>query len=221
MLIRTPEPELMDDPAQATAYAQADFAIPHELCVDLFAQRFADVPADALAVDLGCGPADVTLRFARRYPGMRFHGIDGAAAMLAEGEKRITQAGMQQRIRLTQLQLPSAQLANARYDIILSNSLLHHLHDPGVLWQAVKHCARPGTIIYIMDLFRPDSITTGQSLVDTYADGEPEILRRDFYQSLLAAFTPAEVQQQLAVAGISGLRIETVSDRHMIISGRR
>ena len=45
------------------------------------------------------------------------------------------------------------------------------------------------------------------------------MLKEDFYNSLLAAFTPAEVEDQLAAAGLS-LEIETISDRHLLVSGR-
>ena len=37
---RIPEPELMDDPEQARAYASADFSEPHQAFVERFTQRF-------------------------------------------------------------------------------------------------------------------------------------------------------------------------------------
>jgi hypothetical protein len=58
-------------------------------------------------------------------------------------------------------------------------------------------------------------------LVDTYASGEPDVLRRDFYHSLCAAFTPAEVEDQLAAAGLHGLSVEVISDRHLVVHGTR
>jgi hypothetical protein len=57
-------------------------------------------------------------------------------------------------------------------------------------------------------------------MVGLYAAGEPEVLRRDFYNSLLAAFTIEEIQVQLTGAGLSGLAARSVSDRHVVISGR-
>ena len=67
---RQPEPDLMDEEEQARAYALADFEAPHENFVELFKQRFAgeDITGDVL--DLGCGPADVSIRFARHFPGV-------------------------------------------------------------------------------------------------------------------------------------------------------
>ena len=79
---RIPEPELMETKEQARAYAAADFSEAHQSYVSLFDERFSQRPAKAAVLDLGCGPADVTLRLARANPGYNFHAIDGSAAML-------------------------------------------------------------------------------------------------------------------------------------------
>ena len=55
--------------------------------------------------------------------------------------------------------------------------------------------------------------------VDLYTDGEPEVLRRDFGASLHAAFTVSEVQSQLRQAGLAGLSVQAVSDRHLTVVG--
>ena len=70
-----------------------------------------------------------------------------------------------------------------------------------------------------MDLARPESEEEARRLVDVYADGAPEILREDFYNSLLAAYTCTEVAAQLIEAGLDQLKIERASDRHWLVSG--
>jgi hypothetical protein len=45
-------------------------------------------------------------------------------------------------------------------------------------------------------------------------------LRRDFYNSLLAAFTEDEVAAQLAEMNLSRLLIDVIDDRHWVVSGR-
>jgi hypothetical protein len=57
-------------------------------------------------------------------------------------------------------------------------------------------------------------------IVEQYSSREPEVLKRDFFNSLCAAFTPDEVRGQLAAAGLEVLRVQTVSDRHLTVSGR-
>jgi SAM-dependent methyltransferase len=46
--------------------------------------------------------------------------------------------GIASRVRLLCDKLPSARLEPGAYDLVLSNSLLHHLHDPQVLWRSVR-----------------------------------------------------------------------------------
>lgn len=218
---RVLEPELMTDEEQARAYAEADYNEAHQSYVRLFDARFPDAPAQALALDLGCGPADVTRRFARAWPGWTFHGLDGAPAMLREGRRALDALPeLAARITLIEGVLPDAVPPAMRYDIVFSNSLLHHLHDPQGLWRLVRQYAAPGAPVFVTDLFRPDSADTARAFVSRYIPNEPPVQKRDFFNSLCAAFTPNEVREQLNEAGLGGLRVETVSDRHLIVWGR-
>lgn len=216
---RIPEPELMDDEVQARAYAQADFDAPHAMFIELFAERFPEPEDGFQALDLGCGSADITLRFAARYPRCRIDGIDGAAAMLNHGREAIEHTGMQRRVRLIQRHLPATDLPNGRYDVVISNSLLHHLADPLDMWRTIQRCAAPGASVFVMDLLRPPDRQTAVALAEQYAGNEPEVLRRDFFNSLCAAYRPDEIQRQLDGTALGGLTIEVVSDRHLIVYG--
>lgn len=216
---RIPEPELMDDEAQAQAYAAADFEAPHSYFIELFQQTYPTLSINGSVLDLGCGPADISVRFAKAYPECELHGVDGAAAMLALGEQAVQQAGLQDRIRLLPGYIPGAGLPRQQYDVVISNSLLHHLADPMALWQTLQDYAASAAPVFVMDLMRPASTQQARSLVDEYAAGEPEVLQHDFYHSLLAAYTPQEVQQQLSVLSLP-LTVKVVSDRHFIVTGR-
>lgn len=216
---RIPEPELMDTDAQARAYAEADFEAPHSMFIELLREAFPRLAPDACVLDLGCGPGDITLRFARAYPECRIHGVDGAAAMLDYGHRAVAASGLGGQVTLVQGLLPGAALPRERYDAIISNSLLHHLADPAVLWQAVRTHGAPGAPVFVMDLMRPESVDEAHALLEQYATGEPEVLRQDFFHSLLAAYRVPEVEQQLRQAGLDGLRVEVVSDRHLTVRG--
>jgi SAM-dependent methyltransferase len=217
---RIPEPELMNDPVQAHAYAHADFAEPHQRFVELFKESFPGLNVSGRVLDLGCGPADVAIRFARAFPECTIEGVDGAESMLHHGAYFVGRAGLKQRIRLIHARLPQAPLPARAYDVIISNSLLHHLHEPAVLWQAIESHAKPGAAVFVMDLLRPHSRAQAQALVDQHAAGEPEILRRDFFNSLLAAFRVDEVRAQLRDCDLAELAVQAVSDRHLIVHGR-
>ncbi len=217
---RIPEPELMDSDEQAAAYAHADFEQPHSMYILKFREAFPDEDPTGYVLDLGCGPADITIRFAKAFPGCAVHGVDGAAQMLKYGRIAVEAAGLGQRIQLIHGYLPGAALPRKAYDALISNSLLHHLRDAMVLWQTVRATAKVGAPLFIMDLMRPDSVDRARELMEAYADGEPEVLKQDFFNSLLAAYTVDEVRRQLAQAGLDHLDVRAASDRHLIVSGR-
>lgn len=217
---RVPEPELMDEAEQARAYAEADFSEPNQLFVETFRRQFPRFDGQSI-LDLGCGPADICLRLAREFPRSRVVGVDGAPAMLRLARAAVEGAGLAGRIELVQARLGAAQGPSGRYDAVVSNSLLHHLAEPGVLWEAVWAHGAPGAAILVMDLIRPDSPAAARGLVETYSADEPDVLRRDFYNSLLAAYRLEEVRAQLERAGLDGLVCEGASDRHLLVRGVR
>lgn len=215
---RTPEPELMDDPAQALAYASADFSEPNHLVLEQLRERFPGLPEHGAGVDLGCGPADISVRLLQERPSWSVDAVDGAAAMLEHAARLARDGGVQDRLRLHRARLPLVRLPPLAYDLVLSNSLLHHLPHPAALWETVARLGAPGAAVLVMDLRRPDSPVQAQALVDRYAANEPEVLRRDFLASLHAAFTPDEVAAQLRAAGLN-LNLVLPTDRHLVVWG--
>lgn len=215
---RVPEPDLMDDAEQARAYAAADFSEPHEAFVKLFASRFPDFSGHEI-IDLGCGTADVIIRFAKAFPSVKIFGVDGAQAMLDIGMQDVKKNRLDRNIRLKRCKLPDRNMSRKEYDAVISNSLLHHLSDPLILWRTVKMCARPGAPIFIMDLLRPDNVESAKALLQRYAADASPLLQKDFFNSLLAAYSVNEIRRQLDAAETEYLHIDVVSDRHVLIWG--
>jgi len=217
---RRPEPELMDSEAQTVAYAEADFDESNTLFTEYFLARFPDLPGKGWLADLGCGPGDITIRLARRLPGWSVTGLDAGANMLQRAMERLDSEPATSNVTFRHAYLPDPTLPPRAWDAVVSNSLLHHLPEPMTLWESVRQLGAPGAAVQIMDLARPGDEAQARDLVDRYTADAPEILREDFFNSLLASYTPAEVGAQLARAGLGYLEIETPSDRHWIVSGR-
>ncbi|MBT8062754.1 MAG: class I SAM-dependent methyltransferase, partial [Gammaproteobacteria bacterium] len=211
---------LMDSVAQTKAYAEADFADSNALFVNSFLDRFPGLPGSGNLVDLGCGPADICIRLARKLPGWSITGLDAGPNMLRQARQAVAAAKLDNTIRLHLSHLPETSLPGASFEAVVSNSLLHHLPSPAILWDTVRALAKPGAAVTVMDLARPESPQAAQAIVAQYAGDAPDILREDFYNSLLAAYTPEEVKRQLSGAGLDSLGIELSSDRHWMVCGR-
>ena len=212
------EPEVMDEPEQVLAYARADFAEENQGFVDRFRDHFPELTAGHV-LDLGCGPADIPIRLAHALPACRITGVDASRPMIRLAEEAVRAVGLADRIalhceRVQLLTLPEPA------DGVISNSLVHHLSNPLQFWHLLRKLAKPGACVLVMDLLRPDSPEAAEAIVSRYAKDEPAVLRRDFYNSLLAALTEDEVAAHLAELNLSRLLIEVVDDRHWVVSGR-
>lgn len=216
---RVPEPELMEGRQQAEAYAQVDFEAPHSRFIELLGQSHPELAAHGLAVDFGCGPGDITLRFAHAYPDWRAHGIDGSDVMLELARQIAIREGLQEQVAFVQSRLPRAEPPAQSYDLVLCNGTLHHFDDPTVLWTSAHQWGRPGAAVFVMDLLRPRDLVQARQFVEQYASNEPPIHQEDFFNSLLASYTVEEVRGQLHHTGLDQLRAEQVSDRHIMVSG--
>src|ERR1700730_11883023 len=218
---RAPEEELMDLPAHAQAYASADFSEPNSKFVALFSEKFSGFNGQQI-IDLGCGPADITMRLAEQYPQAKVIGLDGADAMLEIARKEILRhSSLANRVDVRQWHIGHQEnsLGSEAFHAVVSNSLLHHMHDPLDLWRAIRACAAPGAAVLVMDLIQPQSRIEAEDIVEKYASKEPEVLRNDFLSSLLAAYRPAAIMEQLVSVNMDFLQIEIVSDRHFIVFG--
>lgn len=217
---RQPEPEYMDLPEEAEAYAAADFSQVNEA----FVTRLLEVAVGrdrADVLDLGTGPADIPIRAVRQRPGWHVTAADASQAMLDIAAKAIAQAGLADRITPVLTDAKTLDLPAGKFEVVFSNSILHHINDVDAFWAEIKRVAAPGAVIFVRDLARPADEAAARRIVDENAGGESAMLQEEFYRSLLAAYTVEEIREQLHRAGLDGLRVEMVTDRHLDIFGRR
>ena len=216
---RRPEPESMDVPEEVAAYAAADFAGVNQAFVDRLVELVGPCE-NALALDLGVGPGDIPLRVVRARPKWRVVAVDASYPMLEAAKRLISEAKLSGSVQLVQADAKRCPFAADRFDVVYSNSILHHITEVDLLWAEVKRVARPGATVLLRDLARPGSPEAARAIVEQHAGNESLVLQEEYYRSLLSSYTPDEVGQQLARAGLGTLKVEMVSDRHFDVFGR-
>ncbi len=226
---RCPEPELMNEPDQVIAYANADFSSGDDSVIerlsDLIDQSRVTLTEASLILDLGCGPGNISERLAVRWPLSSVIGLDGASSMIDIANQRLHRL----RPAIHNLTYLLHNLNHCRLDdipqvnnasVIVSNSLLHHLHDPQKLWALVKSLAGPNTFLLHRDLRRPSNEREVDALCDRYVSTAPPVLQRDFRASLIAAFTADEIRAQLDQAGLGQFTVMEIGDRYLEVFGQ-
>ena len=214
---RVLEPEVMNTSENVLAYASANFSEVNQKFVNDLVKKYPSILKNVL--DLGCGPADIPIRLASLLPDVHITCVDASKGMIEVAKESVRKAKLNNRISLLAGYVPGLPLQAHSFDTIISNSLLHHLPNPMALWEEIIRLGRSGAAIYIMDLLRPSSPEKAKEIVEKYSLEEHPILKEDFYNSLLAAFSIDEVKDQLKDTNLLKLNTEIISDRHLLVSG--
>jgi SAM-dependent methyltransferase len=134
--------------------------------------------------------------------------------MIAIAQQNIRNTDVADRIIIKKQDIKRTTLTQNNFDIVVSNSCIHHIHNPIDLFAEAKRLVRKGGVIYFKDLLRPKSLPELESLVSKYAHDANDYQRTLFRNSLHAALTLDEVKENAEAAGISNAEINQTSDRH-------
>jgi len=201
----------MDTWEEAVDYDAMDFVEVNTA----FAQRAIELgPLAAKVLDAGTGTARIPILLCQMKPQWRVWGVDLAQNMLQIGCQHIEQTGLQNQILLELVDAKQLPYENGHFEMVISNSLVHHLPDPLPFFLELKRVLQPNGAILIRDLIRPPDQATMNRLVESIGTEYNEHQKKLFRDSLYAALTLDEVDQLISQARLQGVRVYQSSDRH-------
>jgi ubiquinone/menaquinone biosynthesis C-methylase UbiE len=209
-LTRILEPEVMDTAQEAAEYDAMDHTEVNRRFVDDLLSA-GDVTGDVL--DLGTGTALIPVELCRRTEDCRIMAVDLSVAMLDLARYNIEAAGYAARIELRHVDAKRLPY-DAMFDLVMSNSIVHHIPEPIAVLRDAVRAVRPAGRIFFRDLLRPADDRRVRELVDTYAGDATEHQRRMFEASLRAALSLDEIRDLVSQLGIDPLTVQATSDRH-------
>lgn len=210
MLPRVLEPEAMDTPEEAREYDGMNHAEVNRLFVsDLLA---AGAAGDML--DLGTGTALIPIEVMKQLGEGRIMAADIAPSMLELAYYNVHVAGFPDQIQLDRIDAKALHYADGMFDVVMSNSLIHHLAEPLPALREAVRVVRPGGLLFFRDLARPESTEALQHLVEQYAGCEAEFARNLFAASLHAALRLEEIRSLIGELGFPTETVRMTSDRH-------
>jgi len=213
---RIPESELMESTEQARAYSCADFRESNNIFVNnLF--RVSKINDTTKILDIGCGDGEIPIQILKRK-NCDITAVDGSEAMLDEFYKKVKNNNIRN-IKIMNSLIDDELLVDSKFDIVMSNSLVHHIKDIKSFWKNLIRLTDNNGIILCMDLQRPDDESSLINLLQTYG-GNNLTLKKDFENSLRAAYTIDEIKSQLDEINKISFTIKPVSDRHFFVSIR-
>lgn len=211
MLQRSLEPEVMDTWEESIAYDAMDFL---EVNTAFVEEAVALSSSSAWVLDAGTGPARIPVLMSQHRPQWQIVGIDLSENMLKLGDRHIREAGLEDRIQLQLVDAKRMPFKDHHFDLVVSNSIVHHLPDPMPFFQEIKRVLKPNGGLFLRDLMRPPDVETVNRLVASIGAQYDAHQTQLFRDSLIAAFTVAEVRDMIDAAGLEGVQVYPSSDRH-------
>jgi len=241
-LTRVLEVEVMDTAAEAEDYNAMD----HSAVNAVFAQDLltilvseerlppsirelrqrGEVPSGRGTIeilDIGTGTALIPIEFCRLRPESPFHimAVDLAAHMLELAQKNVDAAGFAHLIRLKRIDAKALPFPQGRFDVVMSNSIIHHIPEPMHSLREAVRVTMSGGLLFFRDLLRPADETMLTRLVQTYAGSENAHSQQMFADSLHAALSLEEIRGLVAQLGFPADSVQQTTDRHWTWIGKK
>ncbi len=209
---RVLEPEVMDSDLEVEAYLDG-IATRH---LDRLDGTYIDAvlalkpQQGARVLDVGTGTGAIPVRLAAARPDLRIVGVDLSAAMLVRARRRARDAGVKVDFRKVSARRLSYRARS--FDLVLSNSLLHHLPDPVPALNEFARVLRPGGSLLVRDLRRPPDRFVAAHIRrhGRYYKG---LMKKLFADSVRAAYTLREIRDAVA-----GSKLEPTEVRRMFMT---
>jgi ubiquinone/menaquinone biosynthesis C-methylase UbiE len=211
MLERELETEVMDTAEEAADYDAMDHSEPNAA----FVARLVELRAHGRMLDLGTGPAHIPMLVVERIADCTVLGVDLSTEMLNLAEAKRAASRHADRIDFQLADVKSLPFEDTSFDTVFSNTILHHIPEPGAMLREATRVLRPDGVLLIRDLYRPPDERRLDDLVALHAGDATPHQRQMFRNSLKAALTPDELRAMVAELGVHGAVVVVDTDRHM------
>jgi ubiquinone/menaquinone biosynthesis C-methylase UbiE len=196
-LERKPEPEVMDEEEEVAAYASAAGqkhldAIDNTLVNQVISIGSRRGRLAGWLLDLGCGPGSIALKIALSCPELRIAGVDRSAKMILAASRAAIQKGVANRVFFYRADAGHLCFPNCSFDVVVSNSVLHHLADPKTAFEEMERVTKHNGIALLRDLRRPSRLAF-PFYVRWHGRHYSGAMRKLFENSVRAAYTPSEL----------------------------
>ena len=151
---------------------------------------------------------------ATRVPGLRLTGMDLSEPMLQKARNAAEAAGVADRFDIRLGDAKSLPFSEQSFNLVLCNSLLHHLPAPLALLNEISRVSKPGGAILLRDLRRPSRLEFPFH-AGWFGRHYSGVMRQLYRDSLLAAYTRTELEDLLQRSKLAGARVFRTGRTHI------
>ncbi|HCB33980.1 MAG TPA: hypothetical protein DEP66_05925 [Acidimicrobiaceae bacterium] len=160
----------------------------HHSVVGQHARRTADdcaafargvVAADAAILDVGCGPASITVGLARWAPAGHVTGVETGDAILETAARTVADAGVDN-VTLREASAYELPFDDDAFDVVYAHQVLQHLSQPVAALVEMARVTRPGGHVAVRDAdYATMRATPDTGVHDRWRDVYGRVCRRN------------------------------------------
>ncbi|MDP6829788.1 MAG: methyltransferase domain-containing protein [Alphaproteobacteria bacterium] len=163
----------------------------------------ADIAAEQVVADYGCGPGYLSVELANRVGPMgHVHAFDINADFVERTRKRVADEGLAERVTVTHLESDMLPLDDDCLDRLVIKNVLVYVDDPLASLREFRRAVRPGGKVHAIDsdfymaAFDPIDIDDWRHVLDAgiHAFRTPAIGRKMYGIALGAGFSEVAVE---------------------------
>ena len=217
MLPRILEPEIMDTVDEARDYDAMDHSEVNRVFVSDLLKTMTDSGHNGSQriLDLGTGTALIPIELCRQSECQHeIRAVDLAQEMLKVAALNVQTAKLEQQITLELIDAKQLSCDDGTFDVVMSNTIVHHIPEPMTVLAESVRVLKPGGLLFVRDLLRPESREQLEELVELHAGQESDSACKMFSESLHAALTIEEATELCRQIRMNPFEINQTSDRH-------
>ena len=166
----------------------------------------ADAALSGRLLDIGAGPGGIPLKLVRRCPALDAVGVDYSLNMVRAARRSAAEQGLDARATFLVADAGRLGFPDGCFDFVISNSVLHHLHEPLAVFNEMARVAKPGGVVLLRDLRRPSRL--GFPLhVRWFGRYYSGLMKKLYVDSVKAAYTGDELAGLLRRSALADARI--------------
>jgi len=199
----------MDDLGEVEAYSSAaaqaylntidDTLVEHAL-------RLVKGRERGRALDIGTGPGQIVIKLAKRLAEWKFVGVDRSPGMIAQAQLASASGELAGRVEFHVADGNHLPFPDSSFDLVMCNSVLHHLAEPEKLLSEMSRLVNSGGAILLRDLRRPGRFTYPLH-VRWHGRHYSGLMNQLYCDSVRSAYTVPELKRMLDSAALPRTRV--------------
>ncbi len=159
------------------------------------ADRVAAVISEGIFLEVGSGPAFISIEIARRAPRAQIIGLDISQTMIDISSRNVAEAGLSDRITFRRSNAANMPFKDSEFDFVISSGSLHHWSKPDKVLDEIYRVLKPGKPALISDV-RKDACK--EKVEEACQQIESKFMRWGLRHSVREAYTQEGIDKLLS-----------------------